>query len=165
MQVYTDLNGLQPNGAPYSVPPQKRVGPAPVRDGDQAQEDRRQNQSGTQSGQDGRPVFRTLFTEATQAGLTATANSAATTTQSTQDDKPVYERPEKRPESGPASLSDSDTNGLLAHIAAARQATESQAAAFVGPQDFVAAASKYAAQTVSSVDYFAGRGETLELQA
>ena len=165
MQIHTDYSGLQANGAPHVAPPPKRAAAAPLRDGDRSQEDRRQNQNGEGAAKDGRPVFRTLFTDATQAGLTAAASTTVREAREQTNAKPEFIRIEKRPEAGPVSLSDKDTNGLFAYIGAARQAAEASAAKITTPQAFIAATSKYAEQAAASANVFAGRGETLELQA
>ena len=167
MQITTDFSGLQPNGAPIvAPPPPKRVASTPLREGDHAQEDRRQNQNDQDTAQDSRPVFKALFTGSTLAGLNAASSKADREAESIEADKKQdFVRAEKRPEKGPVSLSSEDTNGLFSYIAAARQAAETNALNVAPPQAFVDATSRYTEHAAAAADVFAGRGETLELQA
>ena len=106
MQIHANYSGLQKNGAPIVTPQPKRVATTPLRDGDQAQEDHGQNQNGGEANQDRRLVFRTLFTDATQAGLTAAKGTPVRAPERPEHEKPEFVRAEKRPEKGPVPLSD-----------------------------------------------------------
>lgn len=116
------------------MPQPKRVETTPLRDGDQAQEDHRQNQKGGEANHGGRLVFRSLFTDATQAGLTVAKGTPVHAPERTDHEKSEFVRREKRPEKRPVSLSDQDTNGLFAYLAAVRQAAEANAAKATTPQ-------------------------------
>ena len=167
LQINTEFSGLQPNGAPVAAPAPKRAAATLLRDGDRTQEDRRQNQNDQDTLQDGSPVFKTLFTEATLAGLQAASSAPAHGAEAADEPtEPEFVRAEKRPEKGPVSLSSEDTSGLLySYRGAARQASDSNAVNSMPSQAYVAATSRYNEQSVAAVNVFAGRGDILELQA
>lgn len=169
MIVQTDQLGLSQFGVPVVAPP-KRVVVTPAREGDRAQEDRRQ-QHNQDAQKDSRPVFKTLLTESTLAGLNATA-SKPVKSQDPIDAISVasFVREEKRPETGPASISGEETNGLFSYLAETRrnaEAVQQEPAQGAAPlqQEFIVASARYAEQAVAAANVFAGRGETLELQA
>ena len=163
VQINGDFSGLNPTGAPHVAPQSKRVADAPLRQGQKADDERRQQQA-KQKTNDGRPVFRDAVTEATQAGINAAVAGSVQTPETGDNDTPEFVRPEKRSEDGPVSLSEEDSNGLLSNLAAARHTAENAASA--RPQQvYESAANQYAKQAVSSANVFAGRGDLLELQA
>lgn len=170
MVVQTDYSGLSQVGAPI-VAPTKRVVVTPAREGDRAQEDRRQQQN-QNSSKDGKSVFRTLLSEATLAGLNAASSKPENySASSTTDSNAAFIRVEKRPESGPTSIGSEQTSDLFSYIADKRrsaEATQSEPAQQQSAplqQAFIDATSRYAEQAVAAANVFAGRGETLELQA
>jgi hypothetical protein len=78
------------------------VASTPLREGDHAQEDCRQNQNDQDTAQDSRPVFKALFTDSTLAGLNAASSKADREAESIEADKKQdFVRAEKRPEKGP----------------------------------------------------------------
>ncbi|MBT4739049.1 MAG: hypothetical protein HN793_05520 [Rhodospirillaceae bacterium] len=171
MHVQTDYSGLNQTGAPLGGLAAKRVVATPAREGDRAQEDRRQQQNDQGAQKDSRPVFRTLLTEGTLAGLNAASSKSAKTPDSNETlSQTQFIRTEKVPQEGPSSISSEETNGLFSYLASNRKNAEaaqskaSQSAAPL-PQAFVDATSRYAQQAIAAANVFAGRGETLELQA
>lgn len=170
MYVQTDHLGLNQVGAPFVTAAAKRPVMTPVRDGDRAQEDRRQQQDNGSGRKDGKPVFRTLLTEATLAGLTAASSRR---TESTFDisgvERPKFVRAEKRPDTGPASINSEETSGLFEHLSAVKRRAEGlesrSAENGLTQQAFADAAAQYSAQSYVAANALAGRGETLELQA
>ena len=171
MHVQTDYSGLNQTGGIHVVLAAKRVVATPAREGDRAQEDRRQQQNDQGAQKDGKQVFRTLLTEGTLAGLNAASSRPPQTPDSNQTSSQTqFIRTEKLPHAGPASISSDETNGLFSYLASNRRNAEaaqskaSQSAAPL-PQAFVEATSRYAQQAVAAANVFAGRGETLELQA
>lgn len=171
MHVQTDYSGLNQTGAPHVGLAVKRVVATPAREGDRAQEDRRQQQNEQGAQKEGKPVFRTLLTEGTLAGLNAASSKPSQTIEANETrSTPQFIRTEKLPQEGPASISSDETNGLFSYLASNRRNAEaaqskvSQSAAPL-PQAFVDATSRYAQQAVAAANVFAGRGETLELQA
>jgi len=168
--VQTDYSGLSQVGAPI-VAPAKRVVVTPAREGDRAQEDRRQQQN-QNSSKDGKSVFRTLLSEATLAGLNAASSKAENRSDPTDSiSKSAFIRVEKRPESGPDSIGSDQTNDLFSYIADKRRNAEAvqrepeQQQSVPLQQAFIDATSRYTEQAVAAANVFAGRGETLELQA
>ena len=120
VQVTGDFSGLNPTGAAQAAPQPKRVADTPLRNGQKAEDDDRRQQQANQEAEDGRPVFRDAVTEATQAGINAAASEQFNNPQSSEaNDTPAFVRSEKRPEQGPVSLSEEDSNGLLANLATA----------------------------------------------
>lgn len=169
MYVQTDQFGIQQLGVPITAAVKKPV-VTPAKEGDRSQEDRRQQREEQTASQDSRPVFRSLLTESTLAGLNASASN------STQDFKVVeaierteFVRAEKRPAAGPASISGDETSGLFDYLSAARsyaESTQAQTNSAAGAgRGFVEAAARYAEQSFAATSALAGRGETLELQA
>lgn len=170
MYVQTDQLGINQIGAPLVAAVKKPV-VTPAREGDRAQEDRRRQQDNESGQKDGRPVFKTLLTETTLAGLNAASAKPSKTLQPiTEIERPAFVREEKRPTTGPASISSEETSGLFAQLAAARRTAEtvqaeSQTETISSPKVFIDAAARYAEQSFVASNVFASRGETLELQA
>ena len=128
VQINGDFSGLNPTGVVPAAPQPKRVADAPLRNGQKAEDDRRQEKS-KQEAENGREIFRDAVTEATQAGINAAVSGQLQTPQSSEDsDSPSFIRPEKRPEQGPVSLSEEDSNGLLVNLATARQTADANSA-------------------------------------
>ena len=172
MYVQTDYSGLQQAGSPIVGPAIKRAPVAPAREGDRAQEDRRQQQSSQQGQKDERSVFRTLLSESTLAGLTSTsAQTVKTADPIAASEKTKFIRVEKRPPDGPTAISSEETNGLFSYLATKRRNAEtahSQNQSRTSeplPQAFIDATARYAEQAIAASNFIAGRGETLELQA
>ncbi|NKB45396.1 MAG: hypothetical protein GKS03_14085 [Alphaproteobacteria bacterium] len=154
MHVQTDYSGLNQTGALHTGFAAKRVVATPAREGDRAQEDRRQQQNEQGSQKEGRPVFRTLLTEGTLAGLNAASSKPSTTIDSSEAQGSTrFIRTEKLPQEGPASISSEETDGLFSYLASNRRNAEaaqskaSQSSAPL-PQAFVDATSRYAQQAV-----------------
>jgi len=71
---------------------------------------------------------------------------------------------------GPASISSDETNGLFSYLSSNRRIAEAAQSKLAQssaplPQAFVEATTRYAWQAVAAANVYAGRGETLELQA
>lgn len=170
MYVQTDHLGLNQVGAPFVTAAVKRPAVTPVRDGDRAQEDRRQQQDNADGRKDGKPVFRALLTESTIAGLNAASSPRP---QKTFDVSavapPKFVRAEKRPETGPSSINSEETAGLFEYLSATKRNEEQVPNRPLENgqtrQAFADAAARYTAQSYVAANALAGRGETLELQA
>lgn len=170
MHVQTDHLGLNQAGAPFVAATVKRPVVTPARDGDRAQEDRRQQQENQSDQRDGKPVFRTLLTEATLAGLNAASSKQYKTLPPiAQVEQPEFVRKEKRPAVGPASISSDETTGLFNQLSAVRRDPETTQSRLQQPgqssRAFIEAAARYAEQSFAASKVLASRGETLELQA
>lgn len=170
MYVQTDHLGLNQVGAPFVTAAAKRPVVTPARDGDRAQEDRRQQQDNGNGQKDGKPVFRTLLTESTLAGLNAASSRRPEATFNLSEvERPKFVRAEKRPETGPASINSEETTGLFEHLSATKRNAEGLQNGSVengqSLQAFADAAARYTAQSHVAANALAGRGETLELQA
>lgn len=169
MYVQTDHLGATQFGGPFVAAAPKRPSVVPAREGDRAQEDRRQQQDNQNSQQGRGSVFRTLLSETTLANVNAaTAKQGKTAAPISAIDRTEFLRPEKRPINGPKSISGDETQGLFAQTSNAGIKTENENSqgGLTGraPQAFVDAAARYAEQAVIGSNFLAGRGDTLELQ-
>lgn len=166
MYVQPDSTGPLNIGAPYVAPPIKRAPVSPAQQGDRAQEDRRENQSGTGGAGQNKAVFRSLLANATAADLTRELGrqpDAATLSAS------EFIRPEKRPVSEPAALSNEDVTAAYSYLTgqsqSSRLATDEVKQAGAEAERYAAASAAYVQSSFEITPAFAAKGEVLELQA
>ncbi len=166
MYVQPDSSGLNHLGAPLTAPAVKRAPIAPAQNGDRAQEDRRQRQEDQQSAAKNGAVFRTLLSETTSANL---AQALGATPEISKADSSQFIRPEKRPSTDRAPLSNEDVTSAYSFLSSAPRgdaSTSSESKAADGQsQQFAEASAAYTKHVVADAHVFAARGEVLELQA
>ncbi len=175
MFVQADYSGIQQIGLPPIGPVTKKPAVVAARQAERQQDGQRQQQNSQASLREARPLFKTLLSESTLAGLNE-ATSKSFKPAETLSDAPAalsaaqFVRLEKTPDNtSPSVIANSDAT--FAYLATSRRNAEQAqnkteaARATPLPQDFVTATSRYAELAVATSNVLAGRGETLELQA